>query len=138
MVFTHKARKLVGAAVLKDEDLKSTTPLEVKLVPAGAITGRLVDDDGLPWAGATLEVWMFDPDRPQAGFACSFGETVTADAQGRFRVEAFVPGVETEVFIAVANRMGGLLDGGNALRKPALKPGEVRDLGDVKAKEIAQ
>ena len=27
---------------------------------------------------------------------------------------------------------------GNALRKPALKPGEVRDLGDVKAKEIRQ
>ncbi len=34
LVFTHKARKLVGAAVLKDEDLKSTAPLEVKLVPA--------------------------------------------------------------------------------------------------------
>ena len=55
VVFTHKARKLVGAAVLKDEDLKSNAPLEVKLVPAGAITGRLVDDDGLPWAGATLD-----------------------------------------------------------------------------------
>ncbi len=64
LVFTHKARKLVGAAVLKDEDLKSTAPLEVKLVPAGAITGRLIDDDGLPWAGATLRVWMSDPDRP--------------------------------------------------------------------------
>ena len=67
LVFTHKARKLVGAAVLKDEDLKSTAPLEVKLVPAGAITGRLLDDDGLPWAGATLSVWMSDPDRPQDG-----------------------------------------------------------------------
>jgi RNA polymerase sigma factor (sigma-70 family) len=137
VVFTHKARKLVGAAVLKDEDLKSTTPLEVKLVPAGAITGRLVDDDGLPWAGATLDVNMFDPDRPP-GFACFFGKTVTADAQGRFQVEPFVPDVETEVFIAVRNRAGGLLDGGNALRKPILKPGEVRDLGDVKAKKIAQ
>ena len=64
--------------------------------------------------------------------------TVTADAQGRFRVEAFVPGVETEVTIAVPNRGGVQLDGGNALRKPALKPGELRDLGDVKAKEIHQ
>ena len=100
LVFTHKARKLVGAAVLKDEDLKSTAPLEVKLVPAGAITGRLLDDDGLPWAGATLNVWMSDPDRPPSlGFGCAFGEAVTADAQGRFRIEAFVPGVETEVTI---------------------------------------
>jgi hypothetical protein len=142
LVFTHEARKLVGAAVLKDEDLKSTAPLEVKLVPAGAITGRLLDDDGLPWAGATLRVWMFDPDRPPGEFGCSFGEEVTADAQGRFRVEAFVPGVETEVTIAVPNRasgqLSGQLDGGKALRKPTLKPGEVRDLGDVKAKEMPQ
>ena len=36
---------------------------------------------------------------PQEGFGCAFGETVTADAQGRFRIEAFVPGVETEVSI---------------------------------------
>ena len=64
--------------------------------------------------------------------------TVTADAQGRFRIEAFVPGVETEVTIQTANRPGVQLDGGNALRKLALKPGEVRDLGDVKAKEIRQ
>ena len=135
----HKARKLVGAAVLKDDDLKSTTPLEVKLFPAGAITGRLVDDDGLPWAGATLRVWMSDPDRPPSlGFGCAFGEEVTADAQGRFRVEAFVPGVETEVTIGAPNRVCVQLDGGNALRKPALKPGELRDLGDVKAKEIHQ
>jgi RNA polymerase sigma factor (sigma-70 family) len=139
LVFTHKARKLVGAAVLKDENLKSNAALEVKLVPAGAIAGRLLDDDGLPWAGAKLHVWMSDPDRPPSlGFGCAFGEKVTADAQGRFRVEAFVPGVEIEVLIAVPNRLGVQLDGGNALRKPALKPGEVRDLGDVKAKEIHQ
>jgi RNA polymerase sigma factor (sigma-70 family) len=139
LVFTHAARKLVGATVLKDEDLKSSAPLEVKLVPAGAITGRLLDDDGLPWAGATLRVWMSDPDRPPSlGFGCAFGETVTADSQGRFRVEAFVPGVETEVTIAAPNRGGAQLDGGNFLRKPTLKPGELRDLGDVKAKEIHQ
>jgi RNA polymerase sigma factor (sigma-70 family) len=124
LVFTHKARKLVGAAVLKDEDLKSTAALEVKLVPAGAITGRLLDDDGLPRAGVTLRVRMSDPDPlKRSGFVCAFGEEVTADAQGRFRIEAFVPGVETEVWI-----------GGYVLPKPALNPGELRDLGDVKAK----
>jgi RNA polymerase sigma factor (sigma-70 family) len=137
LVFTHKTRKLVGAAVLTGEDLKATTPLEVKLVPAGTIRGRLLDDDGIPWAGATLRVDMFDPDRPP-GFACSFGETVTADAQGRFQVEAFVPGVQTEVYIGLPNRGGGLLDGGGALRNPVLKPGEVRDLGNVRATPMAR
>jgi RNA polymerase sigma factor (sigma-70 family) len=135
LVFTHKARKLVGAAVLKDEDLKSNAPLEVKLVPAGVITGRLVDDDGLPWAGVPMKVWMSDPDQPsRSGFGCLFGEEVTSDAQGRFRIEAFVPGVETEVTIET----GVTINGSNSLRKLALKPGEVRDLGDVKANEIRQ
>ncbi len=58
-----RPRKIVGAAVLKDQDLKSTTPLEVKLVPSGAITGRLLDDDGLPWAGAKIHVSMLNLDR---------------------------------------------------------------------------
>jgi len=135
VVFTHKARKLVGVAVLTDEDLRSNAPLEVKLVPAGAITGRLLDDDGLPWAGVRLNVWMSDPDQPtRSGFGCAFGEAVTSDAQGRFRIEAFVPGVETEVTIET----GVTINGSNALRKLALKSGEVRDLGDVKANEIRQ
>ena len=87
--------------------------------------------------GGPLSVWMSDPDQPaRSGFGCAFGEEVTADAQGRFRIEAFVPGVETEV--TIETRIGDPLNGGNALRKPALKPGEVRDLGDVKAKEIRQ
>ncbi len=135
LVFTHKARKLVGAAVLKVEDLKSTAPLEVKLVPVGAITGRLLDDDGLPWAGVPLRVWMSDPDQPaRSGFGCAFGEAVTSDAQGRFRIEAFVPGVATEVTIETRTT----INGSNALRKLDLKPGEVRDLRDVKANEIRQ
>ena len=135
LVFTHKARKLVGAAVLKDEDLKSNTPWEVKLFPAGAIAGRLIDEDGLPWAGARLRVCMTDPGgSPSHG--CSFGEEVTADAQGRFQVDAFVPGVEIEVTIQAPDRGIVPLDGGEALRKPVLKSGELHDLGDVKAKEI--
>ena len=135
LVFTHKARKLVGAAVLKDEDLKSNTPLEVKLFPAGAIAGRLIDEDGLPWAGAMFRVVMTDPGG-SPGHGCSFGQKVAADAQGRFQVDAFVPGVEIEVTIEAPDRGNVPLDGGDALRKPALKPGELHDLGDVKAKEI--
>ena len=118
-----------------DAPLNTSSPAFRAINPNGLIP--TIDDDGLPWAGATLHVWMSDPDRPPSlGFGCSFGEEVTADAQGRFRVEAFVPGVETEVTILVPNRAGLQLDGGNAFRKPILKPGELRDLGDVKAKEI--
>src|SRR5262249_6129077 len=137
VVFTHKARKLVGAALLKVDDLKSTAPLEIALVPAGTIKGRLLDDDGLPLSGATLNVGLFDPDRPQ-GLACYYGEEVTADDQGRFELEAFVPGIETEVYIESPKSRWVQLDGGPFLRKPTLKAGDIRDLGDVKAKELRQ
>ena len=100
--------------------MKSSTPQEVKLAPAGAIAGRLVDEDGVPWTGATLHVWMSDPDRPPS-IGCSFGEKVTADAQGRFRVEAFVPGVETEVTNAVPNRGGIQLVGEIARSKKIVR-----------------
>ncbi|MHC5542061.1 hypothetical protein ACYOEI_27895, partial [Singulisphaera rosea] len=132
LVFTHKARKLVGAAVLKDDNLKSGIPLVVKLVPTGVIAGRLVDEDGLPRAGAMLRVWMNDPGG-SPGHGCTFGDSeVTTDAQGRFQVEAFVPGVEMEVSIRDPNHGNVPLEGGEALGKPALKPGEVRDLGDLR------
>lgn len=131
MVFTHKARKIVGALVLKDDELKSGTPLAVKLVPIGTITGRLVDDDGVPWAGAKFLVMMLNLDRRNFPDGV---ETFTADAEGRFRLEGFVPGVETDVFIEASNRPGVALNGGKAFVKPALGPGEIRELGNVKAK----
>ena len=72
---------------------------------------------------------MSDPDQPtRKGFGCMFGEEVTSDAQGRFRIEAFVPGVETEVTIETGVESHASI----SLPKLALKPGEVRDLGDVR------
>ena len=65
-----------------------------------------------------------------------YGETVTADAHGRFRVDGLQAGRRDRVIVESTNRPGVLLDGGNALRKPVLKPGEVRDLGDVKVKVV--
>ena len=87
-----------------------------------------------------FRVWMTDPGG-SPGHGCSFGEEVAADAQGRFQLDAFVPGVETEVTIQVPDPgnvpLGNTpLDGGDALRKPALKAGELHDLGDVKARKI--
>ena len=74
-----------------------------------------------------MSVWLSDPDRPPSlGYGCRFGEEVATDSQGRYRVEAFVPGVETEVTIR----------GAKALKTPLHKPGEDRDLGDVKATEM--
>jgi Sigma-70, region 4 len=135
LIFMHKARKVGGAVVLKDEDLKSTAPLEVKLLPAGAITGRFVDEDGLPLARARIQIAIFDLNGQNLPDGV---ETVTADAEGRFRLEGFVSGVDMRVAIEASNRPDVPLDGGDALRKPSVGPGEVRDLGDVKVKPLPQ
>jgi RNA polymerase sigma factor (sigma-70 family) len=137
VIFTHQDRKLVGAVVLKDEDMNSNTPLVVKLVPGGSITGRLVDDDGLPLARAKLNVMNFDLDGMNLPFRgpgalWPSNETFTVDADGRFRVEGFVPGVETDVSIDAPTRPNVWLDPGETLRKLIVNPGEVRNLGDVK------
>ena len=49
-----QGRRLVGSVVIKDEDFKADEPLVVRLERAGSIKGRLVDEDGLPLAGARL------------------------------------------------------------------------------------
>jgi hypothetical protein len=144
LIFTHKDRKLVGSVVLNDEEMKSTTPLEVKLVPAGAITGRIVDEDGQPLVGSRLHVTMYALNRRTNlpdGYRSLWptNETFTADAQGRFRVEGFVPGVSTDVSVMDRNARESIvyrptLDTGGVLRNLAVESGQVRDMGDVKAR----
>jgi hypothetical protein len=143
LIFTHKDRKLVGSVLLGDEEMKSTAPLELKLVPAGAITGRIVDEDGQPLAEARLHLKMYEPNRrmnlphgPRTFWPCN--ETFTTDAMGRFRAEGFVPGVATDISVADPNAQASFaylptLDTGGALRNLAVPPGQVRDIGDVKA-----
>ena len=63
MVFGHKERRLVGWIVIQEQDVKSGPPLKVRLELAGSIKGVLVDEDGLPWAGATFYVQPHYPDR---------------------------------------------------------------------------
>ena len=57
MIFAHKDRRLVGSVIIKERGRsRRAAPLVVRLERAGSIKGRLVDEDGLPLAGATLYV----------------------------------------------------------------------------------
>jgi hypothetical protein len=142
VVFAHQGRRLVGSIVIKDEDLKSDRPLEVKLGPAGSIAGRLIDEDGLPVAGATLSVTSFDlegsnlPTRQRGVWpdATAF----TTDADGHFQVDGLKPGVRSSVGVAAKMRGNDRLDTGRALRDIVLKRfGEVREPGDIKVKTVS-
>ena len=108
VIFAHKGRRLVGAVILKDEDLESEAPLEVRLGPPCSVKGRLVDEDGLPLAGATLSVMSYygpgghDSLPPGPDALWPDDETFTADSDGRFEVNGLKPGVRC--FIGVQHQ----------------------------------
>jgi RNA polymerase sigma factor (sigma-70 family) len=142
VIFAHKERRLVGAVTLKDEDLKSEATLEVRLGPPGCVKGRLVDEDGLPLAGATLSVMSYELnglDNLPGGQDALWpdGETFTVDSEGRFEVVGLKPGVKTFVGVQAKTRPNTRLDTGKVFRNIVLeRTGEVRDLGDVKVKVV--
>jgi hypothetical protein len=123
--FRHPGRKL-GAVVLFKGD--STDSVTVKLQPLGAVTGRLLDLDGVPVARGGLMGYFEDGQlnikRGWGGFFWA-----TAGKDGRFRAEVF-PGIRVGAYFDVAPARVG----DRVFKDLTLRPGEVRDLGDVKVK----
>jgi RNA polymerase sigma factor (sigma-70 family) len=96
--------------------------ITVRMEPGAAITGRLVDAEGKPRAGVKLEVWFRL--KEDSGFQAFSREGIQTDREGRFRLEALLPGYAFRLYDGK-----GELDLGSALRS-----GQTKDLGDVELK----
>ena len=122
----HPERKL-GASV--EVKAGAREPFVVRLGPTGTITGRLLDDTGRPWPRQALRVYF---DRPGAGVLHNhLPEIVRCDDEGRFRVEGIIAGPTYQVVVAgkpPRTTIGAVKTG------LTLKAGEVKALGDVKAR----
>jgi hypothetical protein len=123
--FIHKDKKLISCVVVDGTEEK---PVEVRLQPWGAVTGRLVDGDGKPLAG--VKVRRFYPALPAPGMRAD-GEEFVSDAEGRFRVEGLLPEQKHQLALT-APKEGVQLDAGAALKGLSAPAGEVKDLGDVR------
>jgi hypothetical protein len=122
--FRHPGRNL-GAAVLftGDEPMPVTVPLQ----KCATITGRLVDDNGLPrpsWVASYIHKGQLN-----INGGVGYGSQGTGK-DGRFRMELVIPGLKI-----------GLHAGDNPsvydqhlVPELTLQAGEVRDLGDLKRK----
>ncbi len=113
LVVFHESLKLAGWIDVRADEERIT---DLKLVPWSTLVGRLVDDDG----GARTKVDILYGERHDY--------PVATDTEGRFRVEALVPGKPAKVWVSP---MGGFLSG-TITTALVLKPGEVKDLGDVR------
>jgi protocatechuate 3,4-dioxygenase beta subunit len=117
--FRHAEKGLVGVFAAPKEN---GGKVEVRMEPGAAAAGRLLDADGKPRAGVELElVYRKKGGRYWEGY---FGETVTTDAEGRFRVAALLPGYEFRL-----NEGGGELPLGGEF-----EAGRTKELGDVRLK----
>ncbi len=124
LAFIHEGRRLAGSVSLRG---KVQGPIEVKLVPWGSLTGRLVDSAGQPRAAVELGWPSNQKLRLEEGPGSLPGHVKT-DADGRFRAEGLAPGLKYELQI-LGN--GGFY--GAVFRDLTIKAGEARDLGDVRS-----
>jgi hypothetical protein len=148
LIFAHKGRRLVGSVIIKGEDSRSNEPLVMRLDRPGLLKGRLVDEDGLPMAGALVSTLSFGldgsnlPPGPRDGVSGNHAvwpdsELVVSGAGGRFQIDGLKPGIKTNSGVLFKDRPGFWGDTGQVLRNIVIQhPGEVRDLGDITVKVV--
>jgi RNA polymerase sigma factor (sigma-70 family) len=121
--FQHPTRKLGVVVLFKDAKVTDVT---VKLQPCGVIKGRLLDLDEQVLAQRGLVGYLEDNQLNVAGGWAGLFWAKT-DQDGRFQAEV-IPGISVGAYFDQAPaRLGEKI-----FQKLTLKPGEVKDVGDVK------
>jgi hypothetical protein len=117
--FLVLARRLIGSVQVKGIETK---PLAVRMQPWSAVRGRLIDAEGRPIRNAVVHANEFMPEN---------GRT---DKDGRFHLEGLLPGRSYNLTYEKNKPflVGTLIEGFIG------KPGELRDLGDVRSQPFRQ
>ena len=119
-------KKLAGTLLVSAD---SKGPAVLKLGAWGIITGRLIDPDGKPIAGASVRM-RYQGHGPALLFQdLTKDRAATTDADGRFRQNA--PFADAKLAINFS-RQGRYLNIGGDYRNLTLAAGEAKALGDVK------
>ena len=133
LVFYHKEKNL--GYYVKDLRREPAGPLTIQLQPCGSASGRILDADGKPAAGLRGHLHRVNYNGRTGsidGAAEGGYQRVVTDKDGRFRVEGLVPGQEYRV-INYSDRRPGF---GNLYVPLIVKPGEHKDMGDLKMSRI--
>jgi hypothetical protein len=98
-------------------------PIRVRLETEATLTGRLVDAQGKPRAGTEFQVYYLGHDLMDDYIYIQDFDRRT-DPDGRFKIEDMAPGLRVRFYFTAAQAWSRTL--------VPLKPGENRDLGDVR------
>jgi hypothetical protein len=88
--YLSPSRAEIDKEIITVYDGQQVTGITIKLTPNGSISGRVLDDDGDPLAGA--EVVLFQVMWRQGRFELSSGASESADDRGAYRFGELTPG----------------------------------------------
>ena len=86
--------KLRGIATAKPEN----TSVTLMVGPTASMHGRLIDSDGHPLVGKTIE-WGFEVKQLFGTFSTNFGGNAVTDSKGLFHFDGVVPGYEYKLSV---------------------------------------
>jgi RNA polymerase sigma factor (sigma-70 family) len=129
LVIYHVGRKLGGHVVIRGDE---TGPVTVKLQPLGTVTGRILDADGQPIAGADVQPSFSSNSASELErFLRQQRPALITDATGRFRLEGIVP---EQKFTLSVRKDRAFLGPDPQLRPKEAAIGATLDFGDVRTK----
>jgi RNA polymerase sigma factor (sigma-70 family) len=112
----HEGKKLAGWLVVRGDE---KGPVRIRLEPWGVVTGRLVKPDGEPMTDVTIYAG------PRGG---------QPDKEGKFRIDGLAPG--RKFGLSVIKPPYALEIGGKDIKELTLRPGQTKDLGDIRVKPM--
>ena len=124
----------LGLGAIVDIKGDEPDPIRVELRPSGAIVGRLVDEDGRPRASVSLQLEYELKTKGETVGLDAPADRLASGPDGRFRIDHIVAGVRCVVEVLNKNPTSYENTFEGYLKNSTLKPGEVQDWGDVRAR----
>jgi RNA polymerase sigma factor (sigma-70 family) len=126
--FVHEDKKLAGYLVVRGDE---KGPLQVRLEPWGALTGRIITTKGEPLTGVRWIRCKMSEIR-DGSVVYNFDLTSPLSEDGRFRIEELAPGLKYELVVSKLGYAVEVVEGRS--KDLTVKAGETKDVGVLKVK----